>query len=483
MSLKELVRRFKLSRNTVRKIIRGKGETPVSNRRDKIRIDADLLGRLYLECDGWIQRVYEKLVEEAGVRVKYSTLTRLIRELGIGRPQETRCDRVPDQPGAEMQHDTSVYQIKLAGVLHRLIASLLYLRYSKRRYLKFYRVFNRFRMKCFLHEALMHWGYAAHECIIDNTNLARLRGTGKNAVIVPEMKAFAHQYGFRFVCHEKNHPNRKAGEEKGLYTVETNFLPGRKFESLEDLNRQGFDWSTVRMDNRSVAKTGLIPAKAFEHERAYLVELPRHLPAPYLIHERSTDQYGYAAFDGSYFWVPGTERKDVKVLEYGDRLKIYLNRECVAEYRLPADGVKNQRYSPEGMPPPRHQPNNRKRPTEEEEKRLRAVSPAVADYLDFALKGQGGIQRHRLVRQLFALTSRMPSPVFIQTVERALRYRIASIETLERIALLYMTQDTPKLPCVDVDEDFCNREAYLEGHLTDVPDFSLYDKLLEEDDG
>ena len=33
-------------------------------------------------------------------------------------------------------------------------------------------------MKCFLHEALIRWGYAAGQCIIDNTNLARLRGTG-----------------------------------------------------------------------------------------------------------------------------------------------------------------------------------------------------------------------------------------------------------------------------------------------------------------
>ena len=482
MSLKELVRRFKFSRNTVRKIIRGKGETPVSNRRDKIRIDTDLLGRLYLECDGWIQRVYEKLVEEEGVQVKYSTLTRLIRQLGIGRPPESRCDRVPDQPGAEMQHDTSVHQIELAGTLNRLVASLMYLRYSKRRYLKFYRVFNRFKMKCFLHEGLMHWGYAAHECIIDNTNLARLRGTGRNAVIVPEMAAFAEEHGFRFVCHEKNHPNRKAGEEKGLYTVETNFLPGRKFESLEDLNRQGFDWSTVRMDNRPVAKTGLIPAKAFEHERAYLVELPRHLPAPYLIHERPTDQYGYVAFDGNYFWVPGTDRNEVKLIEYGDRLKIYLNRKCVAEYPLPGDGVNNQRFSPEGMPPPRHQPHNRKRPTEEEEKRLRAMSPAVGNYLDFVLKEGGGIQRHRFIRELFALTGRMPNSVFIQTIERALRYQITSMETIERIALLHMTQDIPGLPLVEVDEAYLDREAYQEGSLTDAPDFSIYDQLLEEDD-
>ncbi len=481
MSLKELVRRFKLSRNTVRAIIREQGEMPVSNRRDKIRIDTDLLGRLYLECDGWIQRVHEKLVEEEGVQVKYSTLTRLIRKLGIGRPQETRCDRVPDKPGAEWQHDTSVYQIKLADILNRLVASMMYLRYSKRRYLKFYRVFNRFRMKCFLHEGLMHWGYAAPECIIDNTNLARLRGTGRNAVMVPEMAAFAEEHGFHFVCHEKNHSNRKAGQERSFYTVETNFFPGRTFENLEDLNRQAFEWSTVRMNNRPT-DTGLIPAKAFEYERAYLVELPRHLPAPYRIHEHGTDQYGYVAFAGNYFWVPGMDRNDVKLLEYGDRLKIYLNRECVAEYPLPADGVKNQRFSPEGMPPPRYQPKNRRRPTEEEEKRLRAISPVVGAYLDFVLKEGGGIQRHRFVRELFALTGRMPHSVFIQAIERALRYQIASLETIERIALLYMTQDVPRLPRVEVDEAYREREAYLEGKLTDAPDLSIYDDLLEEDD-
>jgi transposase len=483
MSLNDISRRMGVSRNTVRTVIEQKGEMPVSVRRDKIRIDADLLKRLYDACDGRIQRVHEKLVEEEDIQVKYSTLARMLRGLGISKPQETRCERVPDEPGAEMQHDTSVYQIKLAGTPARLIASLLYLRYSKRRYLKFYRVFNRFTMKCFFHEALMFWGYAALECIIDNTNLARLRGTGKNAVIVPEMEAFAKQYGFRFLCHAKGHPDRKAGEERSLYTVETNFIPGRSFENPADLNQQAFEWSTVRMDNRPVAKTGLIPAKAFEHERGYLVDLSPHLPPPYLAHERGTDQYGYVSFDGNYFWVPGTERDDVKVLEYSDRLKIYLNRKCLAEYLLPADDVKNQRFSPEGMPAPQHQPNNRKRPTQEEEKRLRATSPAVDAYLDFALNSDAGIQRHRFIRELFLLTSRMTSALFIQTIERALRYRITRIGILERIALLYMSQGAQILPCVDVDESFHQRDAYLEGSLTDAPDFSLYDKMLEDGNG
>ena len=441
-------------------------------------MDADLLKRLHRECDGYAQRVHEKLVEDEHVQIEYSTLTRLLRELGLSRSREPRCERVPDSPGAEMQHDTTRYSILVGGVHVMLVASLLYLRYSKRRYLRFYRTFNRFRMKCFLHEALMFWQHAAPVCIIDNTNLARLRGTGKDAVIVPEMEAFAKQYGFRFLCHEKNHPNRKAGEERSFWTVETNFLPGRHFQSLEDLNQQAFQWATVRMEQRPVAKSRLIPAQAFEHERQYLVKLPTHLPAPYLVHERDTDQYGYAAFDGNYYWVPGTSRQEVKVFEYADRVKIYQRGQCVADYALPADGVHNHAFSPEGMPQPARQPRNRKQPALEEEKRLRAMSETVDGYLNFAL--HAGVQPHRFVRELFALSGRMTAAVFLETIERARHYRITDIETLRRIARLSISQQEFQFSGAEVDESFCQREAYQQGHLTDTPDLGLYDRMLDD---
>src|SRR5204863_201931 len=308
MSIREIARRLQLSRNTVRTILKQQGEMPTCRRKHKVRIEAELLERLYRECHGWAQRVHEKLVEEEGIQIPYSTLTRLLREMGLSKEQPSRCDRVPDTPGVEMQHDTSPYWIRLGDTPTKLIASLLYLRYSKRRYLEFFRVFNRFRMKCFLHKALMFWRYAAAVCIIDNTNLARLRGTGRNAVIVPEMAAFAKEHGFRFVCHEKGHANRKAGEERSFWTVETNFLPGRRL------------------------------------------------------------------------------------------------------------------FSPEGMPKPERQPKDRKKPTEEEEKRLRALSPTVGNYLDFVLPSRSGIERHHFLRELFVWAERLTPALFLSVVERALRY-------------------------------------------------------------
>jgi len=480
MNLREIARRMIVSHNTVVAIIAQEGVLPHTTRKDKLRIDPELLRRIYGECDGWIQRVHEKLVEEEKIQVTYPTLTRMLRELGISGSPKARCDRVPDEPGAEFQHDTSVYRLKLGDKPVRIVASLMYLRYSKRRYLKFYRAFNRFRMKCFFHEALMFWGSAAAQCIIDNTNLARLRGIGRNAVMVPEMEAFGRQYGFRFLCHEKNHSDRKAGEERSFWTVETNFFPGRGFQSLEDLNEQALQWATVRMENRPQGEAGLIPAKTFDHERSYLIKLTPHLPAPYLVHHRGTDQYGYASFGGNYYWVPGTRRDEVKLLEYSDRLRIYQAGESPVEYPLPPDGVKNQRFSPEGLPKPRYMPHNRRQPTQQEEQRLRALGGAVSAYLDFALK-PSGIERHGWLRKLFALSQKMTPALFLRSIERACKYRITSIETIERIAALCMNQGEDKLLSVEVDEGFREREAYQQGELTDQPDLSIYENMSEEE--
>ena len=110
MSLREISRRLHVSRKTVRKIIQQQGEMPDTVRKDKKEIDPDLLRRLYHECRGWAERVHERLQEEEDIEIGYSTLTRMLRDLGLGKSPAARCDRVPDEPGAEMQHDTSDYR-------------------------------------------------------------------------------------------------------------------------------------------------------------------------------------------------------------------------------------------------------------------------------------------------------------------------------------------------------------------------------------
>jgi len=138
-------------------------------------------------------------------------------------------------------------------------------------------------------------------------------------------------------------------------------------------------------------------------------------------------------------------------------------------------------FSPEGMPKPERQPKDRKKPTEEEEKRLRALSPTVGNYLDFVLPSRSGIERHHFLRELFVWAERLTPALFLSVVERALRYGITDLATIERIARLLLRQggEMP-LPGAEVDESFQDREAYQQGRLTDAPDFSSYDQMLEE---
>lgn len=482
LSIRGIANIFNVSPTTVLQIIKQNGEMPDKSREDKIEIDPELLRSLYADCEGYVQRIHEKLSLEHNKTIGYSTLTKLLRELGIGVSRNQRCEQVPDEPGAEMQHDTTVYHVKLGDRPTKLVASIVYLRYSKIRYLKFYRTFNRFKMKCFLHEALTSIGYSAKACIIDNTNLARCvgSGTGKHAVISPEMVQFGRQYGFDFLCHEIKHSNRKAGNERSFWTTETNFLPGRTFETLEDLNRQAFNWATTIIRNRPVAKTNLIPAKAFEHEQPYLTKLSPHICPPYLEHERTTDQYGYVSFAANYYWIPGTRRDDVSVFQYDTVLKIYLKRQLLGEYELPPDGTRNAKVYPKGGSKPKHQPNNRKKSTTHEENVLRTSAMEVANYLDFVLKSNG-LQKHRFILHLYRLFKNLGSQVFKRAIERAHKYRILDVKTIENIAVLEI-KGKQEIPFVQVDQAFESREAYLEGKFTDDIDLTIYDKIMENPD-
>ena len=104
MPLREIARRLQISRNTVAVVIAQGGQLPKLVRSPKQKIDSQLLQRLYEQCDGWIQRMHEKLAEEQGIEVKYSTLTRMLRHLGISKSQQSRCGQVPDEPGAARHH-------------------------------------------------------------------------------------------------------------------------------------------------------------------------------------------------------------------------------------------------------------------------------------------------------------------------------------------------------------------------------------------
>ena len=110
---------------------------------------------------------------------------------------------------------------------------------------------------------------------------------------------------------------------------------------------------------------------------------------------------------------------------------------------------------------------------------MRALDPEVSRYLDFVLEGKT-VQRHVFLRRLLALSQRMTPELFVKSVQRAHRYRISSLETIERIAVLHLAEGTAELPFAELDEGFRQRSTYQEGSLTDPPDLSIYQDEAEQ---
>lgn len=454
-----------------------------------------MLEELYRRCHGYAQRMQELLQQEYGIDIGYSTLTRRIRRLQLrdaDKPQ--RAAHVPDTPGQEMQHDTSAYSIALGDQLPvKLICSILYLRYSKMRYVKFYRSFNRFRMKCFLYEALTFFRHCARNCIIDNTSLVVIGGTGSEALFAPEMVAFANAYGFSWTAHALRHPNRKAGNERSFWTVETSFLPGRRFTSLEDLNAQALQWAGVTFAQRPQSHTGLIPAVLFEHEQSFLQALPTHISPPSQPHHRTVDPYGYIRFEHNFYWVPDGV-KDVTVIEYAQRIAIYATpgKELIS-YPLPPAGTHKQVFAPPEATRTGHQPRNLKLGCDNQETLLRAKGTDVGRYLDFIHSPQCILRyKPRFVRRLYELSRSCDQPLFVALIERALEYRVSSFEALLRIAVQIGNAADPAFPqqplSPSTSQDYHQRPQYRLGEFsceypTDPAIFDTPPKPEENADG
>src|SRR5215470_17685113 len=267
-SLREISRLLKLSRNAVRRILREKdGERTASP-----PCDAATLARLedaFRRARGNGVRVQELLATESGLNVPYSTLTRWIREAELRDPPK-RSGEYHQAPGEEMQKDTSPHRVLLSGKAATAQCAALALAYSRRLFFQYYPRFTRFEAKHFLLEAVRFNDGSCPRCIVDNTSVVVVAGSGPDAVIAPEMVAFARALGVVFRAHHLGHSDRKGRIERPFSWIENNFLTGRTFVDFEDLNRQALTWCREIANQKPKRILGMSPEAAYVLEKPHL---------------------------------------------------------------------------------------------------------------------------------------------------------------------------------------------------------------------
>jgi transposase len=206
-SLREMSRLLGLSRNTVRRILR---EPAVAAARVAALDEAtqQRLKAVYERAKGNAVRMGQILAAEHDQQLAYSTLTRWVRQAELREPPK-RSGEYHFVPGQEMQHDTSPHRLEVAGKPLVAQCAGLTLAYSRRLFIQYYPTFKRFDAKHFLLRAAQFMDGTASRCVIDNTSVILAGGAGADAVIAPEMAAFARCLGFEFLAHRVNDPDRK----------------------------------------------------------------------------------------------------------------------------------------------------------------------------------------------------------------------------------------------------------------------------------
>jgi transposase len=438
-SLREISRSLALSRNTVRRILRQPNRTAD----EAAPCDEATLARLrtaFERARGNVVRVQELLADD-GLEVGYSTLTRWAREAGLRSPPR-RAGEYDFAPGQEMQHDTSPHRVLFAraGVPSRIVTvqcAGLVLAYSRRLFIQYYPRFTRFEAKTFLLEAVRFMHGVCPVCIIDNTSVLLAAGAGADAVIAPEMLAFARTLGFRFRAHRVGHPDRKGRIERPFAYVENNFLAARDFQDFDDLNRQAIAWCRDVANLKPKPALGMSPEAAYLIERPHLVPLPDALPPVYELLERVVDLHGYVSVETNRYSVP--ERfigQSVAVYKLPAEVHVCRKDTTIAVHRR----LIGERDARSTLPGHHAIPVRQNRGTAREETLLSGHHPSLDRYVA-ALRQRGNGWGRRALRRLIGMKRTYPSGPFIAAIEQALQYGLFDLGRLEALILKQVAGD------------------------------------------
>jgi len=440
-SIREIGRILKLSRNTVRKLLRRETtpDGPMFKSEEEQEL-VELIRSLLQPCRGNLVRVHEIMTSEHQHDLAYSSLTYLVRKYQLKETgKKQRFGEYYYDPGVEMQHDTSPHQLMINGKVVKAQCASLVFGFSRKLFIQYYPCFTRFEAKIFLSEALSFMQGSCQRCIIDNTSVILAAGAGANAVFAPEMLFLSRIFGFTFVAHAVGDANRKGKCERPFYYVETNFLAGRTFRDWHDLNQQARLWCETVSNAKSKRALSMSPNAAFIQEMPALIPLPAVMPPIYKNVQRLVDTRGFINLDSNRYSVPESHvGHTMDIYQYIDRVDIYYQHRLITQHpRMIGQHHKHNTIAG-------HHPSLRRRERQnamsEAERQLTGHNLVLDTYLT-ALKSHVRGRGELSFKHLLHLKQTYPHDAFMAAITQASRYGLYDMKRLETIILKQIRSD------------------------------------------
>ncbi len=355
MKVSELARRLDLDRKTVRKALREEW-TPYR----RALVGSSLLGphEAFLreraaEVQYSARVLYQELLRERGYRGGYDTVKRFVAPLRAEADRMNLCQtRFETEPGAQSQIDWGQVRTFLRAQPATLHFFVLTLGYSRRGY---YHACGNEQLGAFFeaHEAAFaHFGGLTHEHLYDRPRTVGDTTGGKwrwNATF----RAFSRHWGFEPRVCAPYRAQTKGEVESGVKYLKRNFMAGRHFIDVVDVQAQLDEWNATVADVRVHGTTHMRPIDRFECERPAMLPSAGH-PAfgeSRRVARIVADDY-LVSFESNRYSVPcGLIGKVVDVVPCGAELRFEHGGRAVAEHPRLA-GKHQTRILPEHGPGP-----------------------------------------------------------------------------------------------------------------------------------
>jgi transposase len=267
LSIREIARESGYSRNTVRKMLRGHAPPKFKKVRRSKTIEpfGDYLRQRYLECGLSAVRLLEE-IQAQGFVGSIHMVRRYLEDLRPLREAAAKATvRFETPPGQQAQVDWGYCGQfpDAAGKLVKVYVFVMVLSFSRMLFVRF-TTSMKLPVLIEAHQrAFDYFGGWPEVILYDNMKQVRLDQQTWN----PAFLDFAGHYGFAPQTCRVRRARTKGKVERMVQYVKDNFLNGRSFADLEDLNAQATGWLNATANARLHSTTGHVPAELLGEEK------------------------------------------------------------------------------------------------------------------------------------------------------------------------------------------------------------------------
>jgi transposase len=320
------------SRNTIRRILRQDAFQPYKQPERSSKLDnfKVYLAERFQSCRLSAVRLLAE-IRPMGYTGSLATLRRFLATLrGPKAALGKLTVRFETPPGQQAQADWGhCGNFKdQAGKTYSLYVFVMVLSFSRMLYITFTRSMSLINLLRCHKLAFAFLGGWPQSILYDNMKQVRL----DQERWTPLFLDFANYYGFIPKTHQPYRPRTKGKVERLVYYIKDNFLAGRVFSGLEDLELQALRWLNETANVRIHSTTHQQPVALWPQEKLTAV----NSITPYQLVELSQRQVnpeGFVRFQNSCYSVPPElVGKTLQVVKMTDKIIIRSNDMIVAEH-------------------------------------------------------------------------------------------------------------------------------------------------------